>query len=60
MATKKIRKIKVFIHAEFKSNDGIFWEMELISDLRAKMKVLAKKIVPKEYEYGFLNISLFS
>jgi len=36
MATKKIRKIKVFIHAEFKSNDGIFWEMELISDLRVK------------------------
>lgn len=29
--------------------------MELIADLRAKMNVLAKKIEPKVYEYGFLK-----
>ena len=28
---------------------------ELISDLRAKMKMLAKKIESKVYEYGFLK-----
>ena len=29
--------------------------MELIGDLREKMKLLAKKIEPKVYEYGFLK-----
>ena len=28
---------------------------ELISDLRNKMKLLAKQIEPKVYEYGFLK-----
>jgi hypothetical protein len=27
---------------------------ELIGNLREKMKILAKKIEPKVYEYGFL------
>ena len=29
---------------------------ELIGNLREKMKILAKKIEPKIYEYGFLRI----
>jgi hypothetical protein len=28
---------------------------ELISDLREKLKILAKKIEPKVYEHGFLR-----
>lgn len=28
--------------------------MELITDLRQKLKLLARKIEPKVYEYGFL------
>jgi hypothetical protein len=28
---------------------------ELIGNLREKMKILAKKIEPKVYEYGFLR-----
>lgn len=35
------------------SNDVIY--MELISDLRDKLKTLVKKIEPKIYEYGFLQ-----
>ena len=35
------------------SNDSTY--TELIADLRAKMKLLAKKIEPKVYEYGFLK-----
>lgn len=35
------------------SNDVIY--MELISDLRDKLKTLTKKIEPKIYEYGFLQ-----
>jgi hypothetical protein len=29
--------------------------MELIVTLRAKLKILADKIAPKVYEYGFLK-----
>jgi hypothetical protein len=29
--------------------------MQLITDLRFKLKVLAEKIAPKVYEYGFLK-----
>jgi hypothetical protein len=29
--------------------------MELIGTLRAKLKILADKIAPKVYEYGFLK-----
>ncbi|HQO10136.1 MAG TPA: hypothetical protein PLP37_08520 [Clostridiales bacterium] len=36
-----------------KSNDEIY--MKLIGDLRDKLKILAKKIEPKVYEYGFLR-----
>lgn len=36
-----------------KSNDQIY--MNLISNLRDKLKLLAKKIEPKVYEYGFLK-----
>lgn len=36
-----------------KSDDETY--NELISDLRSKMKVLAKQIEPKVYEYGFLK-----
>ena len=35
------------------SNDEKY--TELISDLRNKMKLLAKEIEPKVYEYGFLK-----
>ena len=37
-----------------KSNDENY--MKLISDLRTKLKLLAKKIEPKVYEYGFLKV----
>ncbi|HEY5327756.1 MAG TPA: hypothetical protein VIJ27_12205 [Mucilaginibacter sp.] len=36
-----------------KSNDNVY--SELIADLRNKMRVLAKKIEPKVYEYEFLK-----
>ncbi len=36
-----------------KSNDEIY--MKLITELRNKLKLLAKKIEPKIYEYGFLK-----
>jgi len=36
-----------------KSNDARY--MELISELRSKLAVLADKIKPKVYEYGFLK-----
>ena len=36
-----------------KSGDEIY--MNLITDLRSKLKQLQKKIEPKIYEYGFLN-----
>jgi len=36
-----------------KSNDGTY--MKLIKELRDKLKLLAKKIEPKVYEYGFLK-----
>ncbi|SHF01717.1 hypothetical protein SAMN05444278_1166 [Psychroflexus salarius] len=36
------------------SSDDVIY-MELISDLRDKLKTLAKKIEPKIYEYGFLQ-----
>jgi hypothetical protein len=37
------------------SSSGDVIYMELISDLRDKLKTLAKKIEPKIYEYGFLQ-----
>lgn len=37
-----------------KSDDEIY--MNLITDLRIKLKLLAKKIEPKIYEYGFLKL----
>jgi hypothetical protein len=37
-----------------KSSDAKY--NELIGDLREKLKVLAKKIEPKVYEYGFLKL----
>jgi hypothetical protein len=36
-----------------KSNDAVY--MELITNLRSSLKVLADKIAPKVYEYGFLK-----
>jgi hypothetical protein len=36
-----------------KSDDAAY--MKLIGDLRDKLKILAKKIEPKVYEYGFLR-----
>ena len=36
-----------------KSEDAKY--MELIGDLRDKLKILAKKIEPKVYEYEFLK-----
>jgi hypothetical protein len=36
-----------------KSNDETY--NELIGDLREKLKILARKIEPKVYEYGFLR-----
>jgi hypothetical protein len=36
-----------------KSDDEVY--TELISDLRNNLKILAKKIEPKVYEYGFLK-----
>jgi hypothetical protein len=36
-----------------KSEDAHY--MQLIGDLRDKLKLLAKKIEPKVYEYGFLK-----
>ena len=36
-----------------KSDDAEY--MELIKDLRESLKLLAKKIEPKVYEYGFLK-----
>ena len=36
-----------------KSDDAKY--MELIGELRDKLKLLAKKIEPKVYEYGFLK-----
>ncbi len=36
-----------------KSNDARY--MELISELRSQLAVLADKIKPKVYEYGFLK-----
>jgi len=36
-----------------KSNDKKY--MNLITNLRGKLKILAKKIEPKIYEYGFLK-----
>jgi hypothetical protein len=36
-----------------KSDDEHY--MKLISDLRTQLKILAKKIEPKVYEYGFLK-----
>lgn len=51
--------IRKFFQGEAKGrmNNGSHDEkyMELISDLREKMKLLAKKIEPKIYEYGFLK-----
>ncbi len=37
-----------------KSNDETY--MKLITELRSALKVLAKKIEPKVYEYGFLKV----
>jgi hypothetical protein len=36
-----------------KSEDQTY--MQLITELRAKLKLLADKIAPKVYEYGFLK-----
>lgn len=36
-----------------KSDDEIY--MKLIAELRSALKILAKKIEPKVYEYGFLK-----
>jgi hypothetical protein len=36
-----------------KSDDAVY--MELITNLRSSLKVLADKIAPKVYEYGFLK-----
>jgi hypothetical protein len=36
-----------------KSDDATY--MKLIGELRDKLKILAKKIEPKVYEYGFLR-----
>ena len=49
--TKTTRSGKVQMNTE--STDSQY--TELISDLRQKMKKLAKKIEPKVYEYGFLK-----
>ncbi len=37
----------------FKSDDAKY--MQLIGELRSKLSVLAEKIQPKVYEYGFLK-----
>ena len=37
----------------FKSDDATY--MALISELRSKLSILAEKIQPKVYEYGFLK-----
>ncbi len=49
--TKTTKSGKVQMNSE--SNDEKY--TELITDLRLKMKILAKKIEPKVYEYGFLK-----
>lgn len=40
---------------QMKSNSEDKFYMELIHNLRDKLKILASKIEPKVYEYGFLK-----